>query len=307
MSHVLANSAVAHPPIAVPRGAAHEAAARFLAAGGTRGRVGVVLGTGLGELADRLSDAFSMPSLATGYLPASTATGHAGRVVSGRFGDTPVVVLQGRVHGYEGFSAEVLCRGVDLLAALGVEQLLLTNAAGGLDPQMQPGDLIVLRDHIDFVRLCHASDAGRGSGACEHPRPGRVQRETYMPPLVEQAVAAAAGAGYRCRSGVYLYVRGPTYETRAEYRLFRRIGGDVVGMSTVPEAVHARRLGMQVTAASVVTNVANPDAMGITEAHEVCAAAAQAAEGVWAMLRSVAGASKPPKRMALQASLTNGS
>lgn len=307
MPHALADDAVARPRMAVPRGGAQEAAARFLAAGGAQGRVGVVLGTGLGELADRLSEVFAMPYQETGYLPASTAIGHAGRIVSGRLGGMPVVVLQGRVHGYEGFPADVLCRGVDLLGALGVEHLLLTNAAGGLDPQMQPGDLVVLRDHIDFVRLCHASDIGRGSGAREHPRPGRVQRETYMPPLVEQAVAAAAGAGYRCRSGVYLYVRGPTYETRAEYRMFRRIGGDVVGMSTVPEAIHARRLGMQVTAASVVTNVANPDAMGVTQAHQVCAAAAHAAEGVWAILRSVVGALHPPKRTVFAGSLTQGS
>lgn len=307
MSHALADSVVLHPRVVGPCGTAHEAASRFLAAGGERGRVGVVLGTGLGELADRLSDVFMMPSQETGYLPASTATGHAGRVMSGWLGDTPVVVLQGRVHGYEGFSADVLCRGVDLLASLGVEHLLLTNAAGGLDPQMQPGDLVVLRDHIDFVRLYPASIAGSGSFAREQPRPGRVQRETYARPLVEQAVAAAAGAGYRCRSGIYLYVCGPTYETRAEYRMFRQIGGDVVGMSTVPEAVHARHLGMQVTAASVVTNVANPDAMGVTEGHQVCAAAARAAEGVWAMLRSVARASKPPRRTALAASLTKDS
>lgn len=281
MPHAPADFTAVSPLQRGCRTAAADAAERFLAEGGSRGRVGVVLGTGLGDLAERLDHVFALPSRDTGYLPASSATGHAGRVVSGKIAGTSVVVLQGRVHAYEGCSARVLCRGVDLLAALGVEHLLLTNAAGGLDPQMLPGDLVVLRDHIDLVRLPEA--AGRTALL----RPGRVHGPTYEPALVEEAVAAAAGAGFRCRSGVYVYVRGPTYETRAEYRLFRQIGGDVVGMSTVPEVVHAKRLGMQVTAVSVVTNVANPDALGITQAHQVCAAAAESVEGVWAMLRSV--------------------
>jgi purine-nucleoside phosphorylase len=242
---------------------AAEAAARFLAAGGQRGRLGVVLGTGLGGLAERLDGFFALPSVDTGFLPRSTATGHAGRVASGSLAGVPLVVLQGRVHGYEGFTTDVLTRGVDLLAELGVQRLLLTNAAGGLDPTMRPGDIVVLHDHIDRVR-------------CE----GRLTRS----PL---AVAAAARTGFRCRSGVYVYVSGPTYETRAEYRMFRRIGGDVVGMSTVPEALRAAALGLEVTAASVVTNVAKPDAPSITDAHDVCEAATNAAEGVWAILQTL--------------------
>ncbi|MDA0817985.1 MAG: purine-nucleoside phosphorylase, partial [Planctomycetota bacterium] len=106
-------------------------------------------------------------------------------------------------------------------------------------------------------------------------------------PLVDLAVAAAARKGFRCRSGVYVYVSGPTYETRAEYRMFRRIGGDVVGMSTVPEALRAAALGLEVTAASVVTNVAKPDAPSITDAHDVCETATNAAEGVWAILQAL--------------------
>ena len=261
------------------------AAERFLAAGGERGRLGIVLGTGLGDLADRLENRFAMPSVETGCLPASTAVGHAGRIVSGRLDDTPVVVLQGRVHGYEGFTADVVTRGVDLLAALGVERLLLTNAAGGLDPTMRPGDIVVLHDHIDLVRLTTSMPAD----AWDHwPRPGRRLQEVYDAHLVDASVAAVARTGARCRSGVYIYVSGPTYETRAEYRMFRRIGGDVVGMSTVPEAVRARTLGLEVVAASVVTNVAKPDAPSVTDAGHVCDAAAAAAEGVWVMMRALA-------------------
>lgn len=257
------------------------AAERFLASGGERGRVGVVFGTGLGGLAERLDRLVCMPSRETGFLPASTATGHAGRVVSGRLNGVPLVGLQGRIHGYEGFGGEILGRGVDLLAELGVERLLLTNAAGGLDVMMRPGDIVVLHDHIDLVRF------GGSGGPTTSPRPGRGHGPVYAPPLVDQAVASATRAGHRCRSGVYLYVSGPTYETRAEYRMFRRLGGDVVGMSTVPEAMRAQQLGLEVTAASVVTNVAKPDAPSVTDAHDVCAAAAEAAEGIWAILTSL--------------------
>lgn len=291
MSHALAQ-----PPVSLPAGidpgvSAAEAAARFLKAGGRRGPLGVVLGTGLGELAERLDDSFSMPSEQTGFLPRSTATGHAGRIVSGCLGGLPLVTLQGRVHGYEGFGADVLTRGVDLLAALGVERLLLTNAAGGLDATMRPGDIVVLHDHIDMVRRTERMlPASCQPPRPANPRPGRVGGEVYEPALVDRGVAAAARQGFRCRSGVYVYVSGPTYETRAEYRMFRRIGGDVVGMSTVPEALRAHALGLEVTAASVVTNVAKPDAPSVTDAHDVCHAAAEAAEGIWAILKALAAA-----------------
>ena len=241
----------------------------------------MVLGTGLGGLAERLDGFFALPSVDTGFLPRSTATGHAGRVASGSLAGVPVVVLQGRVHGYEGFTTDVLTRGVDLLAELGVQRLLLTNAAGGLDPTMRPGDIVVLHDHIDRVRC-----EGRLPPS-SNPRPSRGRSDVYSQPLVDLAVAAAARKGFRCRSGVYVYVSGPTYETRAEYRMFRRIGGDVVGMSTVPEALRAAALGLEVTAASVVTNVAKPDAPSITDAHDVCEAATNAAEGVWAILQTL--------------------
>ena len=247
-----------------------------------------MLGTGLGGLAERLDGFVAMPSVETGFLPRSTATGHAGRIVSGRLAGVPVVILQGRVHGYEGFAAEVLVRGSELLAELGVQRLLLTNAAGGLDPTMRPGDLVVLHDHIDMVRRQPQQQPADGRlSPNTSPRPGRGRGDVYSQPLVDLAVSAAAREGFRCRSGVYVYVSGPTYETRAEYRMFRRIGGDVVGMSTVPEAMRAAALGLEVAAASVVTNVAKPDAPSITDAHDVCEAAANAAEGVWAILQTL--------------------
>lgn len=264
---------------------AEQAAERFLSAGGATGSFGVVLGTGLGGLVERLEDRFTLPAAETGFLPRSTATGHAGRIVSGRLGDARLVMLQGRIHLYEGFGVAMLGRGMKLLAALGVGRVLLTNAAGGLDPAMRPGDIVVLDDHLDWAR-----SSGEPGGQSPGPRsartmsPGRV----YDPALVDRAVMAVARRGFRCRGGVYVYVSGPTYETRAEYRMFRRLGGDVVGMSTVPEAVQAWQLGMEVAAASVVTNVARPDAPSVTDAEDVCQAAATAADGIWAMLEALA-------------------
>ena len=272
------------------------AAARAVAAvgqgrAGWRGRaaVGVVLGTGLGALAERLEDAWSIPARDTGWLASSTATGHAGRVVVGRIGGRAdgcwVAALQGRVHGYEGHAPHLLSRGVELLAALGTTTVLLTNAAGGLRPDMRVGELVVLSDHIDFVRT--SVPAGLEPRRSEAVR-GRPPSGFYDAALVERAVGAARPAQARARAGVYAHLLGPSYETRAEYRMLRRFGADVVGMSTVPEAVAAHRLGLRVAAVSVVTNVARPDAADRTDAEDVCQAAAGAADGVWAILRAIA-------------------
>jgi purine nucleoside phosphorylase len=221
----------------VPAGAVAAAAVVATAAGRRDGcqsalpRLGVVLGTGLGGLADRLDQAWSMSARDTGWLVPSTATGHAGRVVWGSLGggraqggkpwECEVVMLQGRVHGYEGHAPESLGRGVELLAALGATTVLLSNAAGGLRPDMQVGELMVLSDHIDLVRR----PWGQGLQSA-HPAT-RAQREAragssapcYDPELVAGAVAAARSAGAVARAGVYAHLMGPSYETRAEYRM----------------------------------------------------------------------------------------
>ena len=268
-----------------PRPGAVEAAARVLAAGGAQARIGVVLGTGMGGLVDRLADAWALPGSATGWLAQSRATGHAGRIVGGTVGGVPVAMLQGRVHGYEGFPAETLTRGIELLAALGVETLLLTNASGGLRPDMRSGEVVVVTDHIDLFRLrwdeaLAAADAG--------PRPTRPpgHGRLYDPELADLALASAWRAGAVVRKGVYALLSGPSYETRSEYRMLRRLGADVVGMSTVPEVVAAARLGIPVAVCSIVTNVARPDAARQveTDAEDVVRLAALASVGVGAVL-----------------------
>lgn len=271
-----------------PRRAAAEAAAKVVAAGGRRAAVGAILGTGMGGLVDRLEDCWTMPGVETGWLARSTATGHAGRIASGTVAGMPVVMLQGRVHGYEGFAPEMLTRGVELLAALGVGRLLVTNASGGLRPTMTSGELVILIDHIDLVR-CPWGDALEPT-----PPPADVHASYYTAALGERAVVAARRAGAIVRRGVYAFLSGPSYETRAEYRMLRRIEADVVGMSTVPEIVAAARMGLDVVACSVVTNVARPDAPEHTDAEDVCRLAADAADGVWAILRELARDAGPP-------------
>lgn len=264
-----------------PRAGAVEAAARIRAAGGCDAPLGVVLGTGLGGLADRLDDAWAIASGDTGWLVSSTATGHRGRLVCGRLRGRPVVMLQGRVHAYEGFPPETLTRGIELLAALGARTLLLTNASGGLRPDMQSGELLVMNDHLDFVAQPWGDALECADGVASTP--GRW----YAPALVERALRAAWAAGGPARQGVYAYLLGPSYETRAEYRMLRVMGADAVGMSTVPEVVAGRLMGLDVAAVSVVTNVARPDAPDLTDAEEVIRLAADAAEGVWAILEEL--------------------
>ena len=266
-----------------PRQAATEAALRVLAAGGTRARVGVILGTGLGGLAESVENAWSMSAAETGWLGVSRATGHAGRLVCGRLGGLPVAMLQGRVHGYEGCPPDMLTRGVELLAALGCRVLVITNASGGLRPDMRSGELVIVTDHIDLVRRRWDEGLGEPVVTAMRSRPAPL----YHPALADLALQATRRAGAVARKGVYALLSGPCYETRAEYRMLRRLGADVVGMSTVPEVVAARRLGLRVAVCSVVTNVARPDAPTHTDAEDVCRMAADAVTGVRAILDAV--------------------
>jgi purine-nucleoside phosphorylase len=241
--------------------------------------LGVVLGTGMGGLVDRLEEKQSVGFSELGWLPSATAIGHAGRLVWGSVENRTIVILQGRVHAYEGQPAAMLLRGIELFAALGVEKVLLTNASGGLTSDLTVGEIVILQDHIDFVRNILPA---------KHFRTHEIQ--LYDKSLSSQSVRVAQSAGYLCRSGVYAYCLGPSYETRAEYRMLKILGADVVGMSTVPEVVVARSFGMKVVAASVVTNLA--DSLNLSErepveGEDVCRAAATAADGMWTIVQNL--------------------
>ena len=232
----------------------------------------VILGTGLGDLAEEVAADAIIPYRDIPGFPRSTALAHKGRLVCGTFGGQPIVMLQGRCHLYEGCHVIDLALPVRVLSQLGVQTLVVTNAAGGLNPRYSVGDVMAIDDHICLMGL-----AGLALPPAECPE--RVVRTTtrlYDEGLIRRATEIARTSGFHLQCGVYVGVSGPSYETRAEYRAFRRIGGDCVGMSTVPEVLAAAALGLRVLGLSTVTNVARPDAPEIVSADEVIEVAATA-------------------------------
>jgi purine-nucleoside phosphorylase len=230
-----------------------ESAAAFLLAKITlRPKIGVVLGSGLGAFADELSDAARVPYSQIPSFPRSTAIGHAGQMVIGKSGDVPVAAMQGRVHLYEGYSAEQVAFPVRVLGRMGVKALIITNAAGGINTKYTQGALVVIADHINLQGqnpLVGANDERFG------PRfPDMTQ--AYWKPYREIAMEAARKLGQTLHEGVYAGLLGPSYETPAEIRYLRTIGADLVGMSTIPEVITARHMGIKVLGISCVTNMA---------------------------------------------------
>ena len=216
-----------------------------------RPRLGLILGSGFrGGLAG-MEEAFSLPFSRLPGFPSAAVPGHEGRLVGGWLRGMPTLALSGRVHFYEGHDMETVTLGTRLLARLGVETLLVTNAAGGLNPRLRVGGFMILTDHINFmgVNPLRGPGAGDGSGFVDMTR-------AYDPGLQQLLRRAARKARIPLRSGVYLAVSGPSYETPAEIRAFRRLGADAVGMSTVPEVIAARQEGLRVAGLSCITNLA---------------------------------------------------
>ncbi len=247
---------------------------------GLRPWVGIVLGSGLGGLADEVVEAVRIDFDDLPGFMRSTAAGHRGQLLVGSLDGVDVVLMAGRVHRYEGHSDAAVSFPVRLMAALGARRLIVSNAAGGLNPLLQVSDIVVIADHIDLARragkplarLDAASElagGGRGSSAAVN--------ELYDRSLIQVALAAARASDFHACPGIYLATLGPTYETRAEYRMMRSFGADVVGMSTAPEVIVAKSLGMEVLGLSVVSNVAQPDALQSTSHQEVLAAGRTAA------------------------------
>jgi purine-nucleoside phosphorylase len=215
-------------------------------------RIAVVLGSGLGAFADELKDAVVIHYADIPHFPHSTAIGHAGRLVIGTLGGLTVAVMQGRVHQYEGYSAREAAFPVRVLARLGVKSLVLTNAAGGINAAYGQGALVMLSDHINL----------QGSNPLLGPNDDRFgtrfpgMSHAYSVHYRELAQQAARELGIDLKQGVYAALSGPSYETPAEIRYLRTIGADLVGMSTVPEVIVARHMGLEVLAISCVTNMA---------------------------------------------------
>jgi len=210
-----------------------------------------VLGSGLSHLAERLEGATSVPFEGLPGLPRSTVPGHAGRFVAGALEGAPVLLQAGRYHVYEGHPLDVVVAPVRILAAAGVEVLVLTNAVGGIHPLIGPGDLVLVDDHINL--MFRSPLVGPVLG--DEPRFPDMSAP-YDPELQDLARSVAAERAVQLRRGVYAAVHGPSYETAAEVRMLARLGADVVGMSTVPEVITARALGLRCIAFSMVTNKA---------------------------------------------------
>lgn len=247
-------------------------------------RVMGVLGSGLGFLAEAVEDPVSIPFREIPGFPATGVEGHEGRYVAGRLEGCPVLLQSGRFHVYEGHPPEVIVAPVRIAAALGVEVLLLTNAAGGVNRRFHPGTIMLVDDHLNLM----------WKGPLAGPVvPGEERfpdmSAPYDPELAKVAAAAALEVGIELPRGTYAAVTGPSYETPAEVRMIERMGGDAVGMSTVPEVIAARARGMRVVAFSLVTNLAagiSPDPLSHQEVMEAGLEARPRFEGlVRAMVR----------------------
>lgn len=242
----------------------------------------LILGSGLGPLADEVQDAVSVPFAEVPGMPASTAPGHAGRFVLGRLAGRRVALMQGRLHAYEGYAASTCAFPVRVLHALGAERLVVTNACGGLDPHWRAGDLMLQLDFINHT-FDHALTGPSDGVGPRFP----VTFDAYDEAFLEAARAAARRLDLRLREGVYLAIAGPAYATRAELRAFRAWGADAIGMSTVHEVTVARSLAMRVLGLSVVTDMALPDAHEHATGDEVLRMANVAGERFRALLRSL--------------------
>jgi purine-nucleoside phosphorylase len=235
-------------------------------------RIAVVLGSGLGTLAARLEDPVTIPYVQIPHFPQATVAGHPGNLLAGSFGPVRLWILQGRFHAYEGHDLDAVTFPVRVLQRLGVETLILTAATGGINMAYKPGDLVCLSDHLNLI----------GANPLRGPNDDRLgarfpdMSQVYSPELRAIALQEAGRLGLGLSAGVYACMPGPSYETPAEIRMLRALGADVVGMSTVPEAVVARHAGMRVLAFALVTNMA-AGVLDVPITHEEVLEAGQAA------------------------------
>jgi purine-nucleoside phosphorylase len=221
-------------------------------------RLGIVLGSGLGAVADAVSDAVTVPYSDIPHFPQATVEGHSGRMIAGELGGVPVIVMQGRVHYYEGYTPAQVTFPMRVLGALGLQAVILTNAAGGIQAGYSIGQLVALSDHINFMGWNPLTGPNEPRFACI---PGAALRffdmtEAYSKRLRTLAREAAEAEGIDLVEGVYLATPGPSFETPAEIRAFGTLGATLVGMSTVPETIVARHMGIEVLGISCVTNLA---------------------------------------------------
>lgn len=231
-------------------------------------KVGMILGSGLGPLADAVENPVHIPVDELPNWPVSTVVGHTGRLVIGQIGNQEVLVLQGRTHYYEGYGMDRVTLPIRVMQRLGIEFLFVTNAAGAVHPEFEPGDLMLLTDHINLLGMSGPNPL-RGPNLDEFGTRFPDMSQAYDPELMDFARQAAAEDGFKLNEGVYICLAGPSFETPADLRFLRAIGVDAVGMSTVPEVTVARHGGLRVMGCSGISNKANLDGSTITTHEEV--------------------------------------
>jgi len=245
---------------------------------------GIVLGSGLGKLADKIENPLIIPYRDIPGFPVSTATGHKGNFIVGSLGGKTVIAMQGRIHYYEGYGMENVVLPIRVMIGLGIRYLFVSNAAGGVSFSLHLGDLMIIRDHINLLPnpLIGPNMEHEGPRFPDMTRP-------YDPGLIKLAVRLGVEMGIELKQGVYLGDTGPSYETPAEYKFYRTIGADAVGMSTVPEVIVARHAGIPVFGMSVITNEAHDDYGEDYEndGEDVVKAAAAAAEKMTKLFISI--------------------
>jgi purine-nucleoside phosphorylase len=246
-------------------------------------RVGVVLGSGLGELADEVDSRIEIPYYEIPGWPSSTAVGHAGVLVVGAIDGVPVALMRGRAHLYEGLGADRVVFGVRVLGRLGIRSLVVTNAAGGINPEFRPGLLVLISDHVNLQGTSALVGPNEGSLGPRFPD----MSDAYDAELRARAREAAAALGIELGEGVYAAWLGPQFETPAEIRFMRAVGGDLAGMSTVQEVIAARHMGIRCLGISVVTNMAAGVLAEKIDHEAVLEVGARAAGSLTALLREL--------------------
>lgn len=261
-----------------------EAAVEYIRANTQlRPQTGIILGTGLGKLADEIEIETSISYDNIPGFPISTVESHHGRLLMGHLGAVPVLAMQGRFHLYEGYSALQVTFPVRVMALFGINTLLISNAAGGMNPHFKRGDLMLITDHINL----QGQNPLIGPNIDEWGPRFPDMSEPYDVELRELAERKALELGVKLQQGVYVSVTGPNLETKAEYRFLRLIGADAVGMSTVPETIAARHMGLRVMALSVITDECFPECLAPVSIKEVLEAAAEAEPKLTAIMKTV--------------------
>ncbi len=245
--------------------------------------VAIILGTGLGALAAEIDLQTAIPYEEIPHFPLSTVESHTGRLLLGTLAGRRVVAMQGRFHCYEGYNLQELTLPVRAMRLLGAETLVVSNACGGMNPLWQPGDLMVLDDHLNLLGGSPLIGPNLDELGPRFPD----MSEPYDRELIRLAEDAALELGIPLRRGVYAAVSGPNLETRAEYRMLRFLGADVIGMSTIPETIVARHMGMRVLGISIITDACLPDALQPAEIQQIIRTAAGAEPKLTALVKAV--------------------